>query len=69
MPINTPQYIKSKNTIWNNEIQQVMSVRDFNFINTTRNDIQVLVNSIIMDYVVEYIKLKKASNNIIAPIN
>ena len=46
-----------------------MSIRDFNFINTTGNDMQVSVNLTIIDFVVEYIKVKKVSNDIIAPIN
>ena len=67
--INTPQYLKTKNTIQNDEIQQVMSKRELKFLNTTEDKLYISVNRTIIDYVDEYVKLKKLPNEIIAPIN
>ena len=55
--------------MWNNEIQQVMSKRELKFLNTTEDKLHISVNRTIMDYMDEYIKVKKLLNEIIAPIN
>ena len=46
-----------------------MSKRELKFLNTTEDKLHISVNRIIMDYVDEYVKIKKLPNEIIVPIN
>jgi uncharacterized protein with PQ loop repeat len=68
-PIKTAITLKPSNTIWNDEVENILRKRKLQLININNEHLRLTVNNTIIDFVVKYIEEMKLKYNTIQSLN